>query len=80
MEAAQSKFVALLGSISQAEKLPFLQWVKEQYTSMVGPDDHAETKSDRLLSEIADFLKRRVPKEGLAPGETVTDMHGVSLS
>ena len=79
MEAAQSKFVSLLGSISQEEKLPFLQWVKEHYTSMIEPDDRPETKSDRLLSEIVDFLKKRVPKEGLAPGEVVTNMHDVSL-
>lgn len=55
----------LLCGVKEEDRLSFLQWVK-QTEFMSEPDEHAET-----LSRIADFLKKRVPKEGLAPDEMV---------
>lgn len=63
---AQCQFVALVCGLRQEDKSFFLQWVKHT-GCITEPDDHAET----LLSKIADFLKKRVPKEGLAPDEMV---------
>lgn len=66
LESAQCQFSALFRGIRQEDKLSFLQWVK-QTEFVAEPNGHAEA----LLSKIADFLKKRVPKEGLAPGEMV---------
>lgn len=66
LESAQCQFAALVRGIRQEDKVSFLQWVK-QTEFVAEPNGHAEVQ----LSKIADFLKKRVPKEGLAPDEMV---------